>query len=606
MLKIACHSAPEFDIDDNSDNNGIIGVAGFPNEQDLTNTRAPSLRDLINPNGVINGPMMHTGEFSTLAEVIDHYDNIEENNQNLDRRLRNQNLNLSDQDKQDLVAFLRTLTGNDVYTNPKWSNPFDDAGQLDVILPCVAVETMVSVELCEGEVYNDDLTQVFMTSEGCDSIVNITLDYLPATADVLTALECCQNDCPSGYTVSGTYILPKSDANGCAYDEILELTILEAATEDINTEICEGSSLIVNGNVYDANNPSGTELMTAFNGCDSIVNVSLTFMSSIQVTIDEELCEGSSLIVNGNVYDENNPMGTEVLTATNGCDSIVNISLSFVQSIEENLFTTICEGDSIIVNGTIYNEDNPAGTELMTAVNGCDSIVNVSLSVMPHIFVTINVEVCEGEELPGIFTDVSQSSFGCDSTTTIIVSIFPNSETYIQQTCCEGDCTNAPGIYETVLASQAGCDSVIVLEVVELPIAFTQIDTSICPGEIFMGLEEEGNYEFTFVSENGCDSLLAVSLTLLDEVDCITSTENALESSTTISPNPFNDQISISTERIEGSYRLFGINGQLYMQGQITDDKTIISTSDLVSGLYILEVVDSKNNEALRKQVVKI
>ena len=40
----ACHNAPTFDIDSNSRNNGIIGVAGDPTGVDVTNTRAPSLR----------------------------------------------------------------------------------------------------------------------------------------------------------------------------------------------------------------------------------------------------------------------------------------------------------------------------------------------------------------------------------------------------------------------------------------------------------------------------------------------------------------------------------------------------------------------------------
>ena len=54
-----CHRAPEFDIVSNSNQNGIIGVANQPLEFDLTNTRAPTLRDLVNPNGGFNGPFMH-------------------------------------------------------------------------------------------------------------------------------------------------------------------------------------------------------------------------------------------------------------------------------------------------------------------------------------------------------------------------------------------------------------------------------------------------------------------------------------------------------------------------------------------------------------------
>ena len=41
-----CHAAPEFDIDPNTRNNGIIRVLNAPGI-DITNTRAPSLRNLV-------------------------------------------------------------------------------------------------------------------------------------------------------------------------------------------------------------------------------------------------------------------------------------------------------------------------------------------------------------------------------------------------------------------------------------------------------------------------------------------------------------------------------------------------------------------------------
>lgn len=127
-----CHGAPEFDIDDDSDNNGVIGVIGDAGASDLTNTRSPTLRDLFNGNGDLNGPAMHDGSLSTITTIIDHYNNIIPNAE-IDNRLRGgggggnnngQSLNITEQERTDLEAFLKTLTGSDVYTNPKWSNPF--------------------------------------------------------------------------------------------------------------------------------------------------------------------------------------------------------------------------------------------------------------------------------------------------------------------------------------------------------------------------------------------------------------------------------------------------------------------------------------------------
>lgn len=131
-----CHRPPEFDIDPNANNNGITGVAGTAVGTDYTNTRAPSLRDVVNPDGTLNGPLMHTGEFNSLAEVIEHYNLIpnDPNNPNLDNRLIGPggDLQLTNDEKENLAAFLRTLTGNAIYTDEKWSSPFDGQGHLTI------------------------------------------------------------------------------------------------------------------------------------------------------------------------------------------------------------------------------------------------------------------------------------------------------------------------------------------------------------------------------------------------------------------------------------------------------------------------------------------
>ena len=135
-----CHAPPEFDIDPNTLNNGVIGVIGSTTEVDLTNTRSPSLRDLVNPDGSLNGPLMHDGSMTSLLQVIDHYNSIPNNpaNINLDNRLQRpgnqtQQLNLTINEKSALEAFLKTLSGSDIYTNEKWSDPFDEEGNISIV-----------------------------------------------------------------------------------------------------------------------------------------------------------------------------------------------------------------------------------------------------------------------------------------------------------------------------------------------------------------------------------------------------------------------------------------------------------------------------------------
>jgi len=134
-----CHRPPEFDIDPNSGNNGIVGNLSDPNSIDITNTRAPSIRDLVNPQGDLNGALMHDASIKSLADVIEHYNQITivAGNTGIDPRLtpqgQAQNLNLTAIEKQALESFLMTLTGSDMYTNEKWSDPFEADGSLNLI-----------------------------------------------------------------------------------------------------------------------------------------------------------------------------------------------------------------------------------------------------------------------------------------------------------------------------------------------------------------------------------------------------------------------------------------------------------------------------------------
>ena len=125
-----CHRAPEFSIDPNTGNNGIIGKLNASGI-DVTVTRSPTLRDLTNASGQLNGPLMHTAGITSIEAAIRHYGNISiapGNGQRLDPRLRpngfGQQLNLTNDEVNAVVAFINTLSGNNVYTDRRWANPF--------------------------------------------------------------------------------------------------------------------------------------------------------------------------------------------------------------------------------------------------------------------------------------------------------------------------------------------------------------------------------------------------------------------------------------------------------------------------------------------------
>ncbi|MBY0454498.1 MAG: hypothetical protein K2Q11_06400 [Burkholderiaceae bacterium] len=113
-----CHQPPTFSLNANSLSNGL----------DAGNTvifKSPSLK-----NVGLDKAFMHDGRFSTLEQVVDHYDRGVKAGPALDNRLKTpagqpRVLNLSAADKAALVAFMKTLTDTGFLTDARFSNPFN-------------------------------------------------------------------------------------------------------------------------------------------------------------------------------------------------------------------------------------------------------------------------------------------------------------------------------------------------------------------------------------------------------------------------------------------------------------------------------------------------
>jgi cytochrome c peroxidase len=110
------------------DNPGLFEFTG--REPDRGRFKAPTLRNIAK-----TAPYMHDGSIATLEDVVAHYAaggrNIESGPHMGDGRLsKNKNILIhgfsgaSQEDRQDLVAFLKSLTDEDFLTNPKFANPW--------------------------------------------------------------------------------------------------------------------------------------------------------------------------------------------------------------------------------------------------------------------------------------------------------------------------------------------------------------------------------------------------------------------------------------------------------------------------------------------------
>lgn len=131
---MACHSTEAFiNPDAGATNNGLdlvsdgdLGVFGvIPNPAFLGTFKVPSLKNIAQ-----SAPYMHDGRFATLDEVIEHYNSGVQDHPNLNNSLKDANgapqrLNLTAQEKMDLVNFLKTLTDKALINDVKFSDPFN-------------------------------------------------------------------------------------------------------------------------------------------------------------------------------------------------------------------------------------------------------------------------------------------------------------------------------------------------------------------------------------------------------------------------------------------------------------------------------------------------
>lgn len=121
---------------------------------------------------------------------------------------------------------------------------------------------------------------------------------------------------------------------------------------------------------------------TASNTCDTAAPVCQTVVvTGIPATlIPAAICEGEcygigdTVLCDAGIY-EFHYAGSE------GCDSLVRVTLEVLPISMTNLSLLICDGDSIYIGNQAYFESGQF-QKILTSGNGCDSIVNLDLQVI--------------------------------------------------------------------------------------------------------------------------------------------------------------------------------------------------------------------------------
>lgn len=352
---------------------------------------------------------------------------------------------------------------------------------------------------------------------------------------------------------------------------------------------------------------------TGFNVTDS---VSIGQPSQIITALNVSICYGenyqfgdTTLSTSGNYQN--------IFPAYSGCDSTVMLQLTVLQQDEEIIPVTMCEGDTVVVEGIPYFSTGTY-TILLQNVNGCDSIITIEVDVMPRpgfSFPAESIAACK-DELP--FTLDAGNGFS----------------TYLWNTgaITQSIEVSASGEYALTVTNANGCTNSdeITFQIKPSPFIHLGNDTLICdlslPFTIDAGagftsyLWQDGSTGQTFsvttvgthnlsisvANNDGCtnsDTIVIVATI------CTGSKEVALSGNFSIFPNPASEEINIRFEDFEvGEYTLslLDIASRLLLQKKISlaspHQQISIDAGTLPTGIYWLKA--GANKGILVKKVV--
>jgi|GEM_PF-4984641 len=287
-------------------------------------------------------------------------------------------------------------------------------------------------------------------------------------------------------------------------------------------------------------------------GCDSIVHVSMTISAEMYHDSIDTICQQNLPYVwQGRLYTTSG-IYTDTLVTSMGCDSVLHLYLTVLDTTTSITTYSICEGESIRWNGKTYSL---AGTYRDTLVNaaGCDSLLtlhiqykdcqddpNNPLNPMPFIIVrdTLDTTICVGEYLdwrgihytdPGVYRDTGYYWFGWDSVYWVLDlktkdcdcdTMYSDTTDVVCRTelpyLWHGKILTEAGVLKDTLVNAVGCDSIVTLTLsINEP---TTSDTTAvaCDSIVWHGITYtmSGDYDYQTTNAAGCDSTRTLHLTI--------------------------------------------------------------------------------------------
>ena len=134
-------------------------------------------------------------------------------------------------------------------------------------------------------------------------------------------------------------------------------------------------------------------------GCDSILITNLLVSPPDSILVYSTICEGDSILLGWN-YQSATGTYYDTLVTSSGCDSILITNLLVSPPDSILVYSTICKGDSILLGGN-YQSTTGIYYDTLVTSSGCDSVLSTVLAISSpnSIQVTKDTSIMIGESI---------------------------------------------------------------------------------------------------------------------------------------------------------------------------------------------------------------
>ncbi|MBK9270420.1 MAG: gliding motility-associated C-terminal domain-containing protein [Saprospiraceae bacterium] len=296
---------------------------------------------------------------------------------------------------------------------------------------------------------------------------------------------------------------------------------------------CQGTPIFFNGKYYSKAGIYYDTTQYSSNVCDTIHKISISEILSDSTKLEYLLCIGDTLTIGGKSFTKPD---LYYLSDVNkfGCDSIIVLDLKQrdFNYLQQNF--TICQGDSIEINGVFY-KNSTRFVDTISSIDHCDTIVNNNIQMLPYGQRIINLDLCQGDSVTignktyynsGHFIDTLSTNGFCDTIYHINIFELSIDTTNQDYNICIGDTIVVDnfkffteGNYKIGLQNIHGCDSLIFLKIYINDYYFDQRSYSICLGDSILlngtYYKEETQFKDTLLSFETCDTIVEYRIHLL-------------------------------------------------------------------------------------------